>query len=81
MYASVSVPLPLHVYSPECVEGKFCELRLQDPASPRFFGASEGRLAPVEHLTLSTICCGAVWICTRVHEAAVFCARELLGEN
>ena len=23
-------------YSPECVEGKFCEVWMQDPASPRF---------------------------------------------
>jgi hypothetical protein len=37
--------------------------------------------SPVEYLTLDATSCGALWICTRVHGAAAFCARELLIEN
>ena len=29
--------------------------------------------SPVEYLTLSTTCCGAVWICTQVQRASIFC--------
>jgi hypothetical protein len=42
---------------------------------------SQDRLAPVEYPTLSTTCWGAVWICTRAHGAAAFCAHETLIEN
>jgi hypothetical protein len=30
---------------------------------------------------ISATSCGDVWICTRVHGAPAFCARELLVEN
>src|ERR671910_3882095 len=37
--------------------------------------------SPVEYTTLSATSCGALWICTRVHGASAYCARELLGES
>src|SRR5918993_2445268 len=43
--------------------------------------ASQGRLALVEHPPLTATSCAAVWICTRVHGASAFCARELQLEN
>jgi hypothetical protein len=38
-------------------------------------------MSVLRSVTLDTTSCRAVWICTRVHGAAAFCARELLVEN
>jgi hypothetical protein len=42
---------------------------------------TEIRCSPVKYPTLSTTCCGAVWICTRAHRASAFCVHELQVEN
>jgi hypothetical protein len=53
-----SLTPPATTYSVFTVEGKFSELRLQNPAYPRFHGGGEQPIDPVRHRQLSTTSCG-----------------------
>jgi len=46
------------LYSPECVEEEFSEVRIRDPAYPRPYPDGEWPTVPPEYLTLNPTSCG-----------------------